>query len=154
MTFSLKNNTLSFRTTEWVETFGSLIGGKCFRSRTFGALGEMDTEMIQLNSSYGYRVYLHDPDVFFVSFNPSGLPRIDIGIEKQQEKMAAQYLRATKHVLLDRPGSPCEADQQYSLSSCIEMKIVRDSGCKVYILEYYFYIKIYLFPQVEMDPEP
>ena len=130
-TFSLKTNSVSLRTIEWVETFRSLAHGKCFTSRTFGAVGEMDTDLIQLNSSYGYRVYFHDPDVFFASFNPSGLPRIDIGIEKQLEKTAAQYLRARKHILLNRPSSPCESDQQYSLISCIEMKIVHDSGCKV-----------------------
>ena len=138
MTFSLKDNALSFRTTEWVETLRYLATGKCFSTRTFGAAGEMVYDMIQLNSSYGYRVYIHDPDVFFVSFNPSGLARIDIGIEKKLEKMAAQYLRATEHILLDRPSSPCQSDQQYSLISCIEMKIVQDSGCKVCNLKIIF----------------
>ena len=94
--------------------------------------------MIQLNSSYGYLVYLHDPDVFFVSFNPSGLPRIDIGIEKNVEKMASQYLRVKKHILLDRPSFPCQSDKQYSLISCVEMKIVHDSGCKVSNLQIIF----------------
>ena len=109
MTFILKNDTLSFRTTDWVETVRYLTSGKCFTAGTLGAVGEMDTDMIMLNSSYGYRVYLHDPDVFFVSFNPSGLPRIDNGIERNLTKMAAQYLRAEKHILLDRPSSPCQS---------------------------------------------
>ena len=138
-TFGLKSQTLGFRTTDWVETLRYLINGKCFTSRTFGAVAEMDTNMIQLNSSYGYRVYFHDPDAFFVSFNPSGLPRIDIGIKKNLEKMASQYLRAKKHILLDRPSFPCQSDKQYSLISCIEMKIVQDSGCKVCNLQKYFY---------------
>ena len=94
-------------TTEWEEIMRPFVTGKCFITKTLGRLHFMDTTLLMFNSSFGYRVYLHDQDIFFISFNPSGLPRVDIGIEKKLPKTAIQYIKAKKHVHIDRDTSPC-----------------------------------------------
>ena len=116
-----------------MEIFRPFLIGKCFTSKTLGKVDAMHTVLIHLNNTVGYRVYLHDPDIFFVSFNPSGLPRLEIGLDEGLSKTAVQYLRVKKHVLLERSSSPCRryGEEESSMISCIEMKIVTDSGCKV-----------------------
>ena len=133
LSFSILNNSISLRTGDWVEIFRPFITAKCFTSKSFGKVDAMDTVLIKLNNTVGYRVYFHDPDVFFVSFNPSGLPRIEIGLDEGLSRPAFQYLSVKKHVLLERSSSPCRRyeEEQSSMISCIEMKIVNDSGCKV-----------------------
>ena len=133
VSFTLKNKSVTVRPNGWVDIIRPLLTGKCFTSKTLGKLAPVDTIVIMLNNSLAYRVYLHDPDVFFVSLNPSGLPRMEIGLVQGLRKTAIQYLRVKKHGLLERSSAPCRhyEEEQSSMISCIEMKIVNDSGCKV-----------------------
>ena len=106
--YDFRDNTLDNETKiEWTEILRAFDTGRCFTRRTLGKLDLNDVSLISFNSSVGYRVFLHDYDNFFVSLNPSGLPRIDIGIEQFLPKTAVQYIKAKRHVLMNRASSPC-----------------------------------------------
>ena len=105
--YDIRDNTLENVTIEWTETLRPFETGRCFTTRTLGKLNPMDVSLITFNASVGYRVFFHDHDNFFVSYNPSGLPRIDIAIEQFQDKTVIQYIKAKRHVLMNRASSPC-----------------------------------------------
>ena len=95
---------------------------------------------INLNLSLSYNVYLHDPDFFLVTHNPSSSPRIKIDI-KDLEKIGnlnMQYFTAKKHSLKTWKYQKCvDYDKKgSSFTNCLFKNIIEETGCKVSIFYY------------------
>ena len=84
--FNFRENTLQPLLSDWIGLMRPFELGKCFTTKGFGKVDAMDAILIMMNASFGYRFYIHSEKEFFVSFNPSGLPRIDIGLEERLPK--------------------------------------------------------------------
>ena len=73
--------TASFNETEvnWEDFTETLIHGKCQTLRNLPELEEAYNFKAILNESIAapYKIWLHDPDYFVTSLNPSGTPRLE-----------------------------------------------------------------------------
>ena len=73
--------TASFNETEvnWEDFTETLIHGKCQTLRNLPELKEAYNFKAILNESIAapYKIWLHDPDYFVTSLNPSGTPRLE-----------------------------------------------------------------------------
>ena len=85
----------------WSEILFTFDTGICYTTETFGKMKELEMNFINLNLSLFYNVYLHDPDFFLVTVNPSSSPRIKIDINdlKKTGDLNIQYFSAKKHSL-------------------------------------------------------
>ena len=87
-----------------------------------------------------YRIWLHDPNFFFVSVNPSSAPSLPITMEKNKLKVlnvgaevAMQFFVVEKITLYNRDSSPCTHYEEFNSSfyACTVRKITSKIGCKV-----------------------
>ena len=85
----------------WSEILFTFDTGICYTTDSFGKMEELEMNFINLNLSLFYNVYLHDPDFFLVTVNPSSSPRIKIDINdlKKTGDLNIQYFSAKKHSL-------------------------------------------------------
>ena len=77
-----------------------------------------------LNKSLDYRIFIHDPDFFFISPNPKVYPGFDHYLPKQDEKstdlLYIQNIEIIKHDNLNLEKSPCVENNQYDFSICLK----------------------------------
>ena len=68
----------------WEELIETLLHGRCQTIRNVGKLPASRNFKVILNTSLDmgaqYKVFLHDPDFFVTSVNPSSTPQIDISL--------------------------------------------------------------------------
>ena len=83
--------------------------------------------IINLNASLNYRVFLHDPKVFFMSLNSKAFHRTEIRVTKGR----FQLIEASKYKLFSRKTFHCEEEESYNFSACVQQKMDRMTGCKV-----------------------
>ena len=88
---------------------------------------------ISLNASLPYRIWLHDPDFFLVTWNPSSVPAVEITLDLDTATTGFQYIGVEELRHLDRDGAPCTDYQEEgaSFSDCVVAKMVEAVGCKV-----------------------
>ena len=88
---------------------------------------------ISLNASLPYRIWLHDPDFFLVTWNPSSVPAVEITLDLDTATTGFQYIGVEELRHLDRDGAPCTDYQEEgaSFSDCVVTKMVESVGCKV-----------------------
>ena len=104
--------------------------------RHYGKLEENLSLKVYMNvsKSFAYRIYLHDPNFLLISDNPSNTPKITTIVEfKKAPGNPNQYLRAEKHILLNREGSACTDYQKEnsSFSQCVSKYFANVTGCRV-----------------------
>ena len=85
--------------------------------------------ILNLNSSLNYRVFLHDPKVFFISLNSKAFDRTEIRVTKGSG--LTQLIEATRYKLFSRKTFHCEAEQSYNFSACVQQKLDMMTGCRV-----------------------
>ena len=93
---------------------------------------------ISLNASLPYRIWLHDPDFFLVTWNPSSVPAVEITLDLDTATTGFQYIGVEELRHLDREGAPCTDYQEEgaSFSDCVVTKMVESVGCKVTLKHY------------------
>ena len=125
----------------WSEILFTFDTGICYTTETFGKMKELEMNFINLNLSLSYDVYLHDPDFFLVTLNPSSSPRIKIDINDLERigDLNIQYFTATKHSLRTHKDQKCvDYDKKgTTFTNCLFKNIIEETGCKVSIIIYY-----------------
>ena len=71
--FTFENTTQS----EWRPLF-SYYFGQCVTSNNIDTLEEGQFLKIYLNKSMDYKIWLHDPDFFYLSLNPESVPKLEL----------------------------------------------------------------------------
>ena len=85
--------------------------------------------VLNLNSSLNYKIFLHDPKVFLMSVNSKAYYRTEIHLSAT--KSSNQLIEATKYKMLNREEAPCEEDDSYNFTDCLERNMAKRVGCKV-----------------------
>lgn len=141
---------------KWENYIEALIHGRCQTIRNVGRLPAAQNFKAILNTSLDlgapYKVWLHDPDFYVESINPSSSPRIDITLNltgcllqmyslkfssfilhEGRDLGGFQYIRAEKHVLMQREDQQCRdyANEGTTFSECISISAMNSTGCKV-----------------------
>ena len=85
--------------------------------------------VINLNPSLPYKIFLHDPKLFFLSVNPRAFHRVQMSYSKES-KFMAQMLEASRMKLFNRPSSPCQEDPEYNFTACLINFVHENAGCQ------------------------
>ena len=103
----------------WNEVFQVADYGVCQTTRPDIKINSSSTFlMLNLNTSLPYKIFLHDPTVFFLSFNPKSFDRVQLSVSPESS-ITAVMIEATKYSLLNRPRSPCQDDPEYNFTACL-----------------------------------
>ena len=93
-----------------------------------GTNDDMDELEFFLNTSLVYKVYVHSP-TFFLQ-NPFPLfPINGLKIIPSQDCNSYLQLTLTEQQELNTVEDPCEAEEGYSFTGCVEQSIARQVGC-------------------------
>ena len=84
--------------------------------------------IIHLNPNLPYKIFLHDPTIFLLSFNPKAFDRVEISFSKESS-ITSQVIEATRYSLLNRPNSLCQDDPQYNFTACLGHFVQDQVGC-------------------------
>ena len=84
--------------------------------------------MLSLNTSLPYTIFLHDPTIFLFSFNPKAFERVEIKFSKEYS-ISSEMIEATRYVLKNRPGFPCQDDPEYNFTACLGNFVREQVGC-------------------------
>lgn len=115
---------------EWNNLFQNIEFGTCQTALIEEQIESPQSYLIiNLNSSLHYRVFLHDPKVFFMSLNSKAFHRTEIQVTKGTG--LTQLIEATQYKLFSRKSFHCEEEESYNFSACVEQKIGRMTGCRV-----------------------
>ena len=115
-------------TTFWIDELSFFGSGKCHTLNNSVSLGSSEFQFI-LYRSLTYQVFLHDPNYFMISANPSTIPNLYLefdGIEGNQ----LVYIEAVRHINIDRPDQPCNNQKDYSFTACVKTSVSRKIGCR------------------------
>ena len=116
----------------WAPDFTHTQDGLCFtlnRTSNFSKIPSLETALIVgFNQNTSYSVFLHDPNLFLISYNPL-MPIIYFVIEKPE--LVGRYVVLTQHHNLDLPSKPCNPLLSYSLTACVKTFLSRDVGCRL-----------------------
>ena len=113
----------------WNEVFQAADYGVCQSTTPDIKINSSSTFLLlNLNTSLPYKIFLHDPTVFFLSFNPRAFHRVQISVASESS-MTAQIIEATRYSLLNRPNSPCQDDPEYNFTACLGDFVEDQVGC-------------------------
>ena len=91
--------------------------------------------LFTLNKSIIYQIHIHDPNFFMLTTNPITVPKIEIrrGIRSRgnREFYEMLYIRATRHVKMNRADAPCGDSAGYSFVRCLKNSISQKAGCRL-----------------------
>ena len=110
--------------------------GRCISTKeNIGFLEDNQWLKMNFNTTFKFRVFLHDPNFFYISHNPEGVTQaIKINMPELMTKgggVYEQWIKAVKHFKYNRKLSPCIADPSYSFTACINEYIVYSTNCTV-----------------------
>lgn len=113
-----------------------LVHGRCIATKqNIGFLADYQYLKLNLNKNFKFRVFLHDPNFFYISHNPEGVTQaIKIDMPELVTKgggVFEQWIKVVKHFKYNRNLSPCIADPNYSFTACINEYIVYSTNCSV-----------------------
>ena len=112
-----------------------LVHGRCISTKqSIGFLADYQWLKLNLKVNFKFRVFLHDPNFFYVSHNPEGVTQaIKVNMPELVSKgtMFEQWIKVVKHFKYNRNLSPCIADPFYSFTACINEYIVYSTNCTV-----------------------
>ena len=113
----------------WNEVFQAADYGVCQTTMPDVKFNSSSTFIVlSLNTSLPYQIFLHDPTIFFLSFNPKAFDRVGISFSKESS-ITAVMIEATRYSLLNRPNSPCQDDPQYNFTACLGDFVQDQVGC-------------------------
>ena len=138
--YTFKNTTLS----TW-KTVNSFYFGRCITSNNIDRLKDGQFFKIYLNTSLDYKIWIHDPDIFFLSLNPKSSPKLELYYSPvitttdrtknyygSNISSVLQYLEQSKYSAKNRKRFPCKQDGKgTSFSNCLVEFINKNSSCKV-----------------------
>ena len=81
-----------------------------------------------LNEHLDYIIFVHDPNVFVLNFNPD-LPMTQISMENKPWQL--RRMQTVQHERLNVPTKPCNTDPGYSFTGCVRNAISRMVGCRL-----------------------
>ena len=86
-----------------------------------------------LKRKYDYRIYVHDPDFFFLTSNPRAFPGFKIFLPHENiastDLLHIQSIEIVKHNKLNLEKSPCMEDRDYIFSNCLRNAVNVKVGC-------------------------
>ena len=113
----------------WTEVFQVADYGVCQTTIPDMKINSSSTFLIiHLNPNLPYKIFLHDPTIFLLSFNPKAFDRVGISFSKGSS-ITAVMIEATRYSLLNRPNSPCQDDPQYNFTACLGDFVLAQVGC-------------------------
>ena len=122
----------------WEDIIEAGVHGRCQTIRNLGKLPASENFKAILNTSLDlgapYKVWLHDPDFYVESINPSSIPRIDITLNLTGGGSGSfQYIKAEKHILMQNDKDRCRdyIKDGTSFSECVSISAMNTTGCKV-----------------------
>ena len=153
--YTFENTTLS----TW-KTMNSFYYGRCVTSNNIDSLKDGQFLKIYLNTSLRYRIWIHDPDLFYLSLNPKSTPKLELEYSpllttiqpnyKNNFTSVLQYLEQEKYIAINRKKvwinnllnfhtryigfqkEPCkDYEMGKSFSNCLVEFINKNSTCKV-----------------------
>ena len=137
LTFNLQKFIMENLTINWEPLMLHWGFGMCQTIKNLGKLEISTSIKIALDKTKKYRIWLHDPNFFYMSMNPSSFPRIQtLLLNLKNWKTGSsknQYILAEEHLLLDREKAPC-TDYTIigsSFSQCIVDFVRNETGCRV-----------------------
>ena len=138
LTFNLQKFKMKNLTINWEPLMLHWGFGMCQTIKNLGKLKFSTSIKIGLDKKKKYRIWLHDPNFFYMSMNPSSFPRIQtllLNLKKNYKSGFSknQYILAEEHILLDRLKAPCTDYKsiESSFSQCIVDFVRNGIGCKV-----------------------
>ena len=87
-----------------------------------------DAFMIGLKPNTDYNVFLNDPTILMVSYNPP-VPIIRMVIEKAE--FVGRAVLIIQHHNLDLPSKPCNPSLSYTFTACVKTFLSQDVGCRL-----------------------
>jgi hypothetical protein len=93
------------------------------KSKLGGAL------LIKLDNETNYKVFIHDPDSFFLSMNPWNPFNIRNLLSLETKKILLYNMIVVEHHKLDRASKPCNQDPTFT--SCIKEYFSKAVGCRL-----------------------
>ena len=138
--YTFKNTTLS----TW-KTVNSFFFGRCVTSNNIDSLDDGKFLKIYLNTSMDYKIWIHDPDIFFLSLNPKSSPKLELYYSPvitttdrtknyygSNISSVLQYLEQSKYSAKNRKRFPCKHyGKGTTFSNCLVEFINKNSSCKV-----------------------
>ena len=86
-----------------------------------------------LKRKYDYRIYVHDPDFFFLTSNPRAFPGFKLFLPHENiastDLLHIQSIEIVKHNKLNLEKSPCMEDRDYIFSNCLRNAVNVKVGC-------------------------
>ena len=97
---------------------------------------DMTTHIILINlkaPSRHYFVYLHDPDFFFMTYNPFTMPMTEVHLNPEELNSSHLLLpmAVVKTTKLNRPEMPCNPSPKYSFTTCVKQSLARMTNCSL-----------------------
>ena len=117
----------------WKSSITNPMFGKCFTLKKGLKLGHSGA-VIFLNRSNAYNIFIHDPEFFIISYNTWSVPKITRGLKLPLDRESLfdyQNIVVMKHKKIDRKNAPCENDEAYSFTKCVEESILKMAECNL-----------------------
>ena len=125
-------DTLTLTTTDitahWDLMSYSMNHGRCYTTNTLGQLNETRQITVPLNKSVSYRIWIHDPEFFVISWNPSSVPFVEISLTTKQDTdlavLASQFIGIEHYYRMNRDEYPCKDYRCASVFFAVESIIL------------------------------
>ena len=115
----------------WVPHFSYTVFGLCYTYNSSLKLGsDYRTGSIYfgLNADLEYIIFVHDPNIFLLNFNPN-LPMNQISYDAKHWQM--RRMEVVQHEKLNVPTKPCNTDPDYSFTGCVRKTLSSYVGCRL-----------------------
>ena len=138
LTFNMQKFIMKNLTIDWEPLMLHWGLGMCQTIKHLGKLNVSISVKIGLDKKKKYRIWLHDPNFFYMSGNPSSFPGIQtllLNLDKEYRTGFSknQFILAEENILLNRDKAPCTDYKSIgsSFSRCIIDFVRNKTGCKV-----------------------
>ena len=111
--FSYEHYTFENTTQSDWKIISSFYFGQCVTSNNIDSLKDGQFLKIYLNKSMDYKIWLHDPDFFYLSLNPESVPKLELKYDplrhiknkfKNRKYFSVlNYIHQQKHTTINRP---------------------------------------------------
>ena len=97
---------------QWDLMSYSMNHGRCYTTNSLGKLNETKQISVPLNKNVSYRFWIHDPDFFVISWNPSSVPFVEISLTTKNDTdiavLASQFIGIEHYYRMNREEYPCK----------------------------------------------
>ena len=122
----------SIPSSAWDTDITLFTGGQCHTLNNSYTIGSDATKIltILLMQNHSYHIFIHDPHLYTVSFNPETFPLAFINLNPHSG-LNLYYVKAVSHVELRSSNNPCEESLGYSFKACVKNSFARKIGCRL-----------------------